>query len=178
MEDNKKTILAEIFGWIKTIALAVILALFITKVIIVNAEVPTGSMKSTIMPNDRLIANRLAYNFSDVKRGDIIVFPYPDDEERLYVKRVVGLPGETVRIIDGDVYIDGEFLEEVYVSSEIVDDTRNAGPYEVPEGHFFMMGDNRGNSQDSRYWEHTYLEEEKIIGKVLFRYYPMPGLIK
>lgn len=178
MEENNKTILGEIFGWIKTIALAVILALFITKVIIVNAEVPTGSMKSTIMPNDRLIANRLAYNFSDVKRGDIIVFPYPDDEERLYVKRVIGLPGETIRIIDGDVYIDGEFFEEDYVSSEINDDTRNAGPYEVPEGHFFMMGDNRGNSQDSRYWEHTYLEEEKIIGKVLFRYYPIPGLIK
>lgn len=179
MDENKQNKIAkEAISWIKTILVAIVVAIFITRFIIVNAVVPTGSMKNTIMPEDRLIASRLAYTFREPKRGDIIVFPYPDDESKLFVKRIIGLPGETVEIIDGDIYIDGELLEEEYVSSEIVDKTRNSGPYEVPEGHLFMMGDNRLNSEDSRYWDNTYLDEDKIVGKVLFRYYPNISLVK
>lgn len=178
MELNKKTVAKEAISWIKTIVVAILVALFITNFIIINAEVPTGSMKNTIMPNDRLIANRLAYTFSEPQRGDIVVFPYPDDESKLFVKRIIGLPGEVVEIVDGKVYIDGEPLEEDYVSSEITDGTANSGPYVVPENHVFMMGDNRGNSEDSRYWENTYLDEDKILGKVMFRYYPKISLVK
>lgn len=177
MEENKNDLIREIFGWIKTIVLAIVLAYFITNVLIVNAEVPTGSMKTTIMPEDRLIANRLSYIFSDINRGDIIVFPYPDDEETLFVKRVIGLPGEKVDIIDGKVYINDVLLEEDYCSSEIVDETRDSS-YVVPDGHLFMLGDNRINSRDSRYWDNTYLDKEKVIGKVLCRYYPNPSFIK
>ncbi len=177
MEDKKSYYKKEAISWIKTILFAIFFAYIITHFIIVNAEVPTGSMKSTIMPGDRLIANRLAYTFSDVERGDIVVFPYPDDESVLFVKRVIGLPGDVVEIIEGNVYINGEQLDEPYVSSPIIDSTRNSGPYIVPEGHLFMMGDNRGNSEDSRYWENTYLEEDKIVGKVLFRYYPRISII-
>ncbi len=177
MEDKKSYYLKEVVSWIKTIIFAVVFAYIITHFIIVNAEVPTGSMKTTIMPGDRLIANRLAYTFSDVQRGDIVVFPYPDDESVLFVKRVIGLPGDVVEVIDGAVYINGEVIDEPYVSSEITDSTRNSGPYIVPEDHLFMMGDNRGNSEDSRYWQNTFLEEDKVIGKVLFRYYPKISII-
>lgn len=178
MNENKKAIAKEVISWIKTIIVAILVALFITNFIIINAKVPTGSMKNTIMPNDRLIANRLAYTFSEPQRGDIVVFPYPDDESKLFVKRIIGLPNEVVEIVDGNVYIDGELLEEDYVSSQITDSTVNSGPYVVPEGHVFMMGDNRGNSEDSRYWQNTYLDENKILGKVMFRYYPNFSLIK
>lgn len=178
MEINKKAVAKEAISWIKTIVVAILVALFITNFVIINAQVPTGSMQNTIMPNDRLIANRLAYTFSDPQRGDIIVFPYPDDESKLFVKRIIGLPGEVVEIVDGKVYIDGELLEEDYVSSEITDSTANSGPYVVPENHVFMMGDNRGNSEDSRYWKNTYLDEDKICGKVAFRYYPKLSLVK
>lgn len=175
-KNNK--VISEIISWIKTIVVAVLVALFITRFVIVNAVVPTGSMKNTIMPNDRLIASRLSYIFSDVERGDIIVFPYPDDEEKLFVKRVIGLPGEAVQIVNGSVYIDGELLEEDYVSSPIIDATQNSGPYIVPEDSLFMMGDNRQSSEDSRYWQNTFLKEDKVIGKVLFRYYPKITIIK
>ncbi len=178
MEENENKVVKEIISWVKTIALSIAVALFITHVVIINAEIPTGSMETTIMTNDRLIANRLAYKFTDVKRGDIIVFPYPDDESKLFVKRVVGLPNEVVEVIDGRVYINGELLEETYTSSEITDFTRNSGPYVVPEGRLFMMGDNRQNSEDSRYWENKFLEIDKISGKVLFRYYPNISVIK
>ncbi len=178
MEEKQNSIFKEIVSWIKTIALAVIVALFITRVIIVNAEVPTGSMKTTIMPGDRLIANRLAYIFSDIERGDIVVFPYPDDETILYVKRVIGLPGDVIEIVDGKVFVNGEELDEPYVSSTIIDFTKNSGPYIVPEEHLFMMGDNRANSEDSRYWKNTYLEKEKVIGKAMFTYFPRVSVLK
>lgn len=174
---SEKTVINEIFDWIKTIFLALIIALIVTKVVIINAIIPSDSMENTIMIGDRVVANRLAYKFSDVKRGDIVIFPYPDDEEVLYVKRVIGLPGETVDIVNGDIFINGELLEEDYVSSDITDYTRNS-TYEVPDGHLFMMGDNRSISKDSRYWHNTFLEVDKIEGKALFRYYPFPKLIK
>ena len=161
----------ELIDIIKTIIIAIIVAFIITNFIIVNAIVPTGSMKNTIMPNDRLIAFRLSYLFSEPQRGDIVVFKAPDDETILYVKRIIGLPGETVNIIDGKVYIDGNEtpLEDEYVMEEMLG---SFGPYVVPEDSYFMMGDNRNDSQDSRYWEHTFLPRDNILGKVIFKYYP------
>ena len=169
--------LKEIFSWVKTIALAIALALFINTCIIVNATVPTGSMENTIMPNDRIIALRLTYLFGSPDRGDIAVFKYPDDESLLYVKRVIGLPGETVEIVEGRVYIDGssEPLDDLYIKETAYG---NYGPYIVPEGHYFMMGDNRNESLDSRYWVNTYVDEDKILGKVYLRYWPGIKIIK
>ena len=169
--EEKKSFFSEALSWILTIAVAVGIALVINGVIIVNATVPTGSMENTIMPKDRIIALRLTYDFSDPQRGDIAVFKYPDDESLLYVKRVIGLPGETVEIRDGKVYIDNSQtpLDEPYLKEEMVG---SFGPYEVPEDCYFMMGDNRNNSLDSRYWEKTYVKKEKMLGKVYFRYFP------
>ncbi|MFR4986616.1 MAG: signal peptidase I [Lachnospirales bacterium] len=161
----------ELIDIIKTIIIAIIVAFVITHFIIVNAVVPTGSMKNTIMPNDRLVAFRLSYLFSDPERYDIIVFKAPDDESTLYVKRIIGLPGEKVNIIDGKVFINDQEvpLEDDYIMEDMLG---SFGPYTVPQGSYFMLGDNRNDSQDSRYWENTFLPKENILGKVLFKYYP------
>lgn len=168
---------SEILSWIKTIVFAVVIAVIINKVVIVNATVPTGSMENTIMPNDRVVALRLSYYWGSPDRGDIVVFRYPDNEEVLYIKRVIGLPGETITIRNGKIYINDspEPLEEDYLKEDF---DGSYGPYTVPEGSYFMMGDNRNNSLDSRYWENKFVEEDKILGKVLFKYYKGFEIIK
>ncbi len=166
------TVKSEIISWIKTVVFAVVFALFINNFVMVNASVPTGSMENTIMPGDRIMAFRLAYTFESPKRFDIVVFKFPDDESTLYVKRIIGLPGETVVIKGGKVYINGsdEALPDEFIKDIPFHD--DCGPYEVPEGHYFMLGDNRNNSADSRMWRNTYLSEDKILGEAVFKYYP------
>ena len=162
-------IVKEIIEWIAVVVVAVVLAYFVNHFIIVNAIVPSSSMEKTIMTGDRVIGYRLAYSFSEPERGDIIIFKFPDDESKLYIKRLIGLPGETVEIKEGKVFVDGEALDEPYLT---VTTEGTFGPYTVPEGHFFMLGDNRNNSADSRYWNNTYLAREKIVGKAVFKYWP------
>lgn len=159
----------EILSWARVIVLAVIIAFVTNNYLIINAKVPTGSMENTIMTGDKLIAYRLAYFNEDPKRGDIVVFKFPDDETQNYVKRIIGMPGETVEGKDGLVYIDGESLSEDYVTSDIDEDF---GPYVVPEDSYFMMGDNRDVSLDSRYWDNKFVKRDKILGKALFTYFP------
>ncbi len=166
---SDKRVRNELFEWVLTIAAAVMVALFINNFIIVNATVPTSSMEKTIMTNDRVIGLRFAYHSSEPERGDIIIFRFPDDEDILYIKRIIGMPGDTVEIHDGGVYIDGSLLDEPYLK---VTTEGEFGPYTVPEGHYFMMGDNRNNSADSRFWDNTFLEREKIVGKAVLRYWP------
>ena len=168
----------EIASWIKVVLGAMLTAFIISTFVIVHATVPTGSMMDTIPEKSRIIAFRLSYAFSDPERFDIVVFKYPDNEDLLYVKRIIGLPGETIDIIDGKVYINGRsvplddpFIREAPVISENYH-------YEVPKGHYFMMGDNRNNSEDSRFWKNTYLSRSKIIGKMIFTYYPKFEFVK
>lgn len=167
----------EIISWVKTIIFAIVLAFCINNFVIVNASVPSGSMKETIQEGDRIVAFRLAYTFSDPERFDVIVFKYPDDESVLYIKRLIGLPGETVEIKDGEVYINGSEtpLDDSFVENSA---TGDFGPYEVPEDGYFMMGDNRDNSEDSRYWDNTYVHKEKMLGKAMIKYFPSVGLIR
>ncbi|NDO47248.1 signal peptidase I [Clostridium sp. MD294] len=172
MKIDKTEIGKEIVSWVKTIILALLLAAGINTFIIVNAEVPSGSMENTIMTNDRIVAFRLSYLFGEPDRGDVIVFHFPDDPtgKTLYVKRIIGLPGEKLEIKKGRVYINGnrQPLAEPYLKEKAIGDF---GPYEVPEGCYFMMGDNRNDSQDARFWQNTYVEKSEILGKVIFRYY-------
>ena len=100
-------VVKEIFSWILTITAAVAMALFLNHVVFINATIPSGSMENTIMEGDRLLGLRMAYNRSEPKRGDIIIFKYPDNEEENFIKRVIGLPGETVEIRDARIYING-----------------------------------------------------------------------
>lgn len=171
--EKKKSLLWEVFSWVLTFALAIGLALALKSYVIINATVPTGSMEHTIEPGDDLFGLRLTYYFSEVKRGDIIIFQFPDDETQKYVKRVIGLPGETVTIDDGKIYIDDSEtpLEEPYLKDKWVQGT---GPFkfEVPEDGYFVMGDNRNDSFDARYWDNTYVTSDEIIGKAYFIYYP------
>lgn len=174
---KKNSVLREILEWCFALGTALALTLFITLVVIVNARIPTPSMVPTINPGDRVIGLRLSYWFNTPQRGDIVIFHYPDNEKELYVKRVIGLPGDTVEIRDGLVYINNaaEPLEEPYLKEEPLN---SYGPYHVPQGHYFVMGDNRNRSWDSRFWNNTYVQEDKIIGKAIFRLFPDPGLIR
>lgn len=195
-EDNKKhlienKVLREIFTYMCVIVAALICAYIINHLILSSNVVPSGSMEPTIAEKTRLFGNRLAYKFDDPKRGDIIIFKYPVDEKKLYIKRIIGLPNETVEIRDGCVYIDGAILDESeYLAEEMLGDF---GPYEVPQDCYFCLGDNRNGSIDSRKWneeatkegltvdsehDYTYVPKENIISKALFSYYPKIGLIE
>ena len=171
-ENEKSSFVKELLQWAAAIILAAAVAIFADKFLIVNAQIPSGSMENTIMPGDRIIGNRLAYTFSDPQRFDIIIFRYPDDESQLFIKRIIGLPGETVEIRDGHIYINGSDtpLEDVETKEPM---EGSFGPYTVPEDCYFVMGDNRNNSRDSRYWEHTFVTEDEILGKAVFRYWPV-----
>ena len=179
VEEEKIDIKKEILSWVMTLAVTFVLIFVLKNYVIINAMVPTGSMENTIMPEDQMFGNRLAYVFSEPERGDIIFFYYPDDEKQKFVKRIIGLPGETVTIENAKVYINGVELEEPYLKETWVNGT---GPYEfhVPEGCYFVMGDNRNTSQDARYWRNTYVAKEKIIGQAGFIYYPFDriGVVK
>ena len=172
--QEEESAVKEIISWVITIVLAVVAALFIKNYIIINANIPSGSMENTIMTGDRLFGYRLAYKNDKPERGDIVIFSFPDDETETYVKRVIGMPGETVVIENGKIYIDdaAEPLKEEYLKDDWI---VAIGPYtfEVPENAYLVLGDNRNNSYDARYWENTYVTEDKILGKAVFRYYPL-----
>ena len=140
--------------------------------------IPSGSMEQTIMTGDRIIAFRLSYIFGEPQRHDIVILPDPDNlRGDLYIKRIIGMPGETIFIVDGNVYIVpegqsvGEPLEEPFLDP--YDPPRcNFGPITIPENSFFVMGDNRNNSQDSRHWDNQFVCEDSILGRAIFRYHP------
>ena len=125
------------------------------------------------MTGDRIFGFRLAYEWNEPERFDIVIFKSPDDPEQkeLYIKRIIGLPGETINIVNGKVYIDGKKtpLDDSFCPETPIGDF---GPYTVPEGCYFMLGDNRNCSKDSRFWENTYVREDQIVGKAVLRYYP------
>lgn len=179
----------ELLSYIKIIVIAVAVALVLNNVVIINAKIPSPSMEKTLMVKDRLFGFRLAYGinldlfgykisekFRDPERFDIVIFKYPDDESRLFIKRVIGLPGETVEIKDGKVYIDGSEtpLDDSFIPEKM---QGSYGPYKVPENCYFMLGDNRNNSKDSRFWTNTFVRFDQIVGKAVVRYYPSIKLL-
>lgn len=171
---------SEAYEYLKIVVIGIVIAVCINKFVIVNADVPTESMESTIMTGDRLIGFRLAYLFSSPQRGDIVIFHNPDNESELFVKRVIGLPGETIEIVKGTVFItktDGTTfkLEEDYLNEAPAEN--DYGPYSVPDDCYFMMGDNRNHSGDAREWENKYVNKSKIVAKVLFKYWKGFSLI-
>ena len=162
---------SEIISWLQILLAAACIAFVLNTFIIANSRVPSGSMENTIMTGDRIFGNRLAYVLGDPQRFDIVIFRYPDDESQLFIKRIIGLPGETVEITDGKVYIDGSEtpLDDSFTPET---PTGNYGPYTVPENCYFMLGDNRNNSKDSRFWQNTFVERDAILGKAVLKYFP------
>lgn len=170
----------ELISWAQVFVIAALIAFILNRFIIANSRVPSASMENTIMTHDRVIGSRLAYNSSDPKRGDIVIFYFPDDvtEKTYYVKRIIGLPGDIIDIKHGHVYLNNSNtpLEEPYIKEPM--ETPEDLHYEVSEGCYFMLGDNRNSSADSRYWHNTFVKKEKIVAKVLFRYFPSIGKIQ
>jgi signal peptidase I len=189
----RKSTLREYF---ESICVAVILALFVRTFVVQAFKIPTGSMENNLLIGDHLLVNKFVFAptltgventllpIDPIRRGDVIVFKYPEQPDRDFIKRVIGLPGETIELRNKKVYINGKPLDEPYVhfifppdengeSSEAslpdFDPTRSYGPVMVPERHYFMMGDNRDNSQDSRYW--GFLPADYVKGKALFVYF-------
>lgn len=171
-KEGKKKVGAEILEYVKIILVVGVLVFIINNFFVLNARIPSESMENTIMEGDQLFGNRLAYRNSDPERYDIVIFKYPDNEKQLFIKRVIGLPGETVRITDGKVYIndDSTPLDDSFLPEAMEGDF---GPYEVPENCYFMLGDNRNWSNDSRFWTNTYVRRDQILAKAALRYWPL-----
>ncbi len=181
---------SEIMEYVKMIILVVVVVVIVDGVILINAKIPSASMETTIMTGDRIFGLRMAYGINidlgpfhynvkmrDPERYDIVIFHYPDNEKKLFIKRIIGLPGETLTIQDGKVYVDGssEPLRDDFATGYTYfhyASTPN-GTITVPEDCYFMLGDNRENSKDSRYWVNKFVKFDKIVGKALFRYWPI-----
>ena len=190
MTEFKKSTAREYF---ESIVVAVILALFIRTFVVQAFKIPTGSMEENLLIGDHLLVNKFVFGqtasgveqgllpITTIERGDVIVFKFPVEPERDFIKRVIGLPGETVEVRERKVYIDGQPIDEPYAhyllpasSSDYHEVTsfdvrERYGPVTVPANQYFMMGDNRDNSQDSRYW--GFLPRDLVKGKALVIYW-------
>ncbi len=153
------------FDIVETAILSLVLFLGINAVS-ARIRIESISMLPTLQPGNFVIVNKLAYRLNPAQRGDIIVFRLPQDPSQRYIKRIIGLPGEEVRIQDGAVLIDGQRMVEPYLEIQ----TNRGGVWQVAEGHYFVMGDNRNNSSDSRVWGPVPFDN--VIGKALFVYWP------
>ena len=158
----------------ESLIVAVLLALAIRAFVVQAFVIPSGSMLPTLRIGDYLLVNKFVYLFRPIRRGDIIVFKFPQDETRDFIKRVVGLPGETLEIRDEQVLVDGKPLHEPYAVYSKPPQLRSPAPYHllpmvIPPGHLFVMGDNRDNSLDSRAW--GLLEEAKVVGEASIIYF-------
>lgn len=154
-----------------TVAIALVLFFLLRTFVLTSSQILSPSMVPTLNTGDRIISLKFSYWFGEPKRGDIIVFEAPPegDEGYDYIKRIIALPGETVEIENGYVYIDDRALEEPYIAEKPQD---NFGPVTVPEGEYFVLGDNRNKSLDSHAWSYHFVPEGDIDGKVVFQYYP------
>jgi signal peptidase I len=189
--EFRKSTIREYF---ESIVIAVILALFIRTFVVQAFKIPTGSMEENLLIGDHLLVNKFVFAptassvermllpIGEIRRGDVIVFKYPVEPERDFIKRVIGLPGETLEMREKKIYINGAALEEPYAHflqppqapSEYHEVTQfdlreRYGPVTVPANHYFVMGDNRDNSQDSRYW--GFLPRQNVKGKALVIYW-------
>lgn len=166
----KKSIGREIAEWVCSIAIALIIALVLRNHVVILAKVDGNSMLPTLHNNERLVVWRLGY---EAEAGDIVILDPPSGRGP-YVKRIIATGGQTVKIDNatGDVYVDGEKLQEPYINNKTYA-VQGESEFKVPEGHAFVMGDNRGNSHDSRSADVSYIPEDKIYGEVVLRIWPL-----
>lgn len=177
---KERSILGELLSWLIYIVIVVILSLGINTFIGQRTKVSGHSMETTLSDGDNLIVDKISYRFRDPERFEIIVFPFQYEEHTYYIKRIIGLPGETVQVIDGYVYINGEMLDENY-GLEVMDDPGIAAePITLGEDEYFVLGDNRNHSSDSRDPSVGVLHRDDIMGRAWIRIWPFDkfGVIK
>ncbi|KAB2954426.1 signal peptidase I [Heliorestis acidaminivorans] len=163
-KKKEKSALREI---VESILIAIVLAFMIRYFLFQPFYIPSGSMEPTLKPYDRIIVSKMSFWFSEPERGDVIVFRYPLDPSRDFVKRVIALEGETVEIRNNQLLINNEVIDEPYLPPLVM---RDYGPTKVSEGHLFVLGDNRNHSDDSRFW--GFVPEEYLVGKSVLIYWP------
>ena len=153
--------------FLKMCIFAIVLSIFIITFIVQAFYIPSTSMKPLLHPGDRILVNKFIYRFREPRRQEIAVFRYPVNPSINFVKRIIGVPNDKVEIKDGEVYLNGNVLAEDYKLEAGYTDFPEK---KVPEGHFFVLGDNRNNSEDSRHW--GFVPEENIIGKSFVIFWP------
>ena len=170
---NYSVILREAKDWTISIVIAIVLALIIRYFIVELYLVDGSSMKPTLLDGQRLVVNKFIYRwFKDPQHGDIVVFKYPSDQNRDFIKRVIAVQGDTLEIIDGSVFVNGNQIQESY----ILEPMRVANNYpkiDIPAGYMFVMGDNRNNSEDSRYSDVGLVSYDLIKGKAVLIFWPL-----
>lgn len=172
--DDKKERNRDRLEWVLLFAIVFVCAFVLRTKVVITANIPTGSMLDTIQLKDKVLGSRLAYKSDEPQRGEVIIFYAPDEDDgTLYIKRLIGLPGEKVTIDDGHIYINdsSEPLNETYLREEWTDEN-DGFEFEVPEDSYLFLGDNRNESLDARDWENTYVSKEDIVAKAELVYFP------
>lgn len=172
-EEKKPGVLREIISFVLYLAVVVGITFFIITFVGQRTYVSGSSMENTLSDGDNLIVDKLTYRFSDPKRFDIIVFPFQYGDHVYYIKRIIGLPGETVQIADGNIYINGKLLEESYGREVIKNSGLAAQPVVLGEDEYFVLGDNRNDSTDSRDPSVGKIHRDDIIGRAWVRIWPL-----
>lgn len=167
----------ELKSWSRDILFAIAIAIFIVIFVIQPVKVEGTSMQPQLADQDRIFVNRFVYRFKEIDRGDVVVFWYPRDRSKSFIKRVIGVPGDSVEIRKGLVHINGELMDEPYLKPEFRD-LQSFEKIIVPQGKYFVLGDHRNSSNDSRYW--GFVEKPLIYGKAIFSYWPVShvGLVE
>ena len=160
----------ELKSWFRDILLAIAIAIFIVIFIVQPVKVEGTSMQPQLADQDRIFVNRFIYRFKEIDRGDVVVFWYPKDQTKSFIKRVIGVPGDSVEIRRGAVLINDELIEEPYLKREFRD-SQSFNKVVVPDGEYFVLGDHRDSSNDSRSW--GFVDKSLIYGKAIFSYWPV-----
>ena len=167
----------ELKSWFRDILLAFAIAIFIVIFVVQPVKVEGTSMQPRLVDQERIFVNRFIYRFQDIHRGDVVVFWYPRDRSKSFIKRVLGIPGDKVEIRAGMVYVNDGKVEEPYLNPAF-QDYKTYQPVRVPAGKYFVLGDHRNSSNDSRSW--GFVAHDLIYGKAIFSYWPFSrfGLVE
>jgi signal peptidase I len=168
VEDDRSETLKFFYDVIETLVLALVL-FFGINFVSARIRVDGSSMVPTLQSDEFVFVNRLVYKFGSIERGDIVVFHYPGDPNQEYIKRVIGLPGDHIRVFSGNVYVNEQVIQEPYIAAAPL----YQGEWQIPEDDVFVLGDNRNSSSDSHNWGPVPLEN--VIGKAVFVYWPPPN---
>lgn len=168
-EEPKRKFYSFFHSFVLPVLYGILIALILTQVLFFHAQVPSGSMETTILTGDRILGNRMAYWFQTPDYGDIIIF-WSEEYNEFMVKRVIGCPGDRVEIRFDGVYVNNNRIADDYTQGETIELNIGEDVWDVPENSYFVMGDNRENSADSRYWNSTFVPQEEIYARYMFRY--------